>query len=211
MSREDSVDIKQEKPTQGAPEARPERYQAPERVAPMTLRFGGFSGAKDRGLSIVNSLRGEKAGFLSDLVAGGYTQREVEDAVNNGSVKVAPVFSERVTDLYWVAEPQVEADLDRLAIEIQRQCGGTGAGADMDLPIMGDVVSVGGYLEEYPVPGFENYSGQPIALAGIAYAAHKGLVLETKLNRGPAVPGPLFVSKDSHAAPALTAPTPQRP
>lgn len=53
---------------------------------------------------------------------------------------------------------------------------------------MGDIVSVGAAL-----------GSQQIAMAGIAYAAYKGLVLETEIDRGMGV-GNMFISKDSPLA-----------
>ena len=61
----------------------------------------------------------------------------------------------------------------------------------MNVPAMGDVASVGATL-----------GSQQIAMVALIYAAHKGIVTETDIDRGIGV-GPLFISKKSPMASVL--------
>jgi hypothetical protein len=61
----------------------------------------------------------------------------------------------------------------------------------MNAPVGGDVLSLGG-----------EFDSQQVALIALVYAAHKGYVKETKIDRGAGV-GPLFVSSKSPLAKLL--------
>jgi|SRR3989344_4326962 len=75
---------------------------------------------------------------------------------------------------------------------IENAVNSGGDGTDPNAPAFGDVASLGGIL-----------GNQQIALALIAYAANKGLLIETGIDRGIGV-GPLFVSKNNPLASIFT-------
>lgn len=166
------------------PENKKLPYKVPEKVVSATIHF--LYGISERGKfkSVNDYLRANKYALTADLIQEGFKPEQIEEAVNSGSVKVAPVFNKRISDLYWTAE--VEKELDELSVKVQNQCGGDGS--DGNAPVGGDIVSIGGLL-----------GSQQMALAGIAYAASRGLVLETDIDRGVGV-GNMFVSKDSPLA-----------
>lgn len=160
-------------------------YKVPEKIASATIHF--LYGISERGKfkSVNDYLKVNKYALTADLIQEGFKPEQIEEAVNSGSVKVAPVFNKRISDFYWTTE--AEKELDELSVKIQYQCGGDGS--DGNAPVGGgDIVSIGGLL-----------GSQQMALAGIAYAASKGLVLETDIDRGMSV-GNMFVSKDSPLA-----------
>lgn len=159
-------------------------YKVPKKIASATIHF--LYGISERGKfkSVNDYLKANKYALTADLIQEGFKPEQIEEAVNNGSVKVAPVFKKRISDFYWT--PEAEKELDELSAKIQYQCGGDGS--DGNAPVGGDIVSIGGLL-----------GSQQMALAGIAYAASKGLVLETDIDRGMGV-GNMFVSKDSPLA-----------
>jgi hypothetical protein len=159
-------------------------YRVPKEIASATIHFL-YGVSKKRNFASINDyLKKNKYALTADLLQEGFKTTQIEEAVNSGSIKVAPVFKKRISDLYWI--PEVEKELDELSIIVKAQCGGDGK--DMEAPAMGDVASVGAVLES-----------QQIALAAIAYSANKGLILETDIDRGIGI-GNLFVSKDSPAS-----------
>ncbi|OGD95536.1 hypothetical protein A3A48_00770 [Candidatus Curtissbacteria bacterium RIFCSPLOWO2_01_FULL_37_9] len=159
-------------------------YKVPERIASATIYFLYGLSEKGSNSSVEDYLKERKFALTADLVQEGFTQEQIESAVNNGNVKVAPVFKKRVTDFYWL--PESEEELDQLAARVERECGGDGT--DMNVPAMGDVASVGAVLES-----------QQLAMAALVYANHKGIVAETEIDRGIGV-GPLFISKKNPMA-----------
>ncbi len=162
-------------------------YKTPESFASATIHF--MYGLSERGQydSVAAYLGDKKYALTADLAQEGFSPEQIEEAVNSGSVKAAPVFRKRATDFYWTTEAEV--DLDEMAAQAQRNCGGDGT--DPNAPVGGDVVSLGGIL-----------GSQPLALAVVTYAAHKGLLIETEIDRGIGV-GPMYVSKDSPLASVL--------
>lgn len=161
-------------------------YKLPEKFADATVHFlYGLSEPTKPG-SVLGYLRlqDKKYAFIADLIAEGLTPEQIEQAVNSGDVKTAPVFNSRVTDLFW--DPEAEGVLEELAVAAQANAGGDGT--DPNAPIRADVVSLGGFFES-----------QQIALVALAFAAHRGLVIETDIDRGMGV-GNMFVSKDSPLA-----------
>lgn len=159
-------------------------YKLPEKAASATIHF--LYGLPERGnhASVKDYLLEKKYALIADLVQEGFTQEQIEEAVNSDTVKVAPVFQTRISDLFWVEEH--EGELDKLAAQMERECGGDGT--DENVPVMGDVVSVGGTL-----------GSQQTAMVALVYAAHKGIIVETTNDRGMGV-GPLFISKKSPMA-----------
>lgn len=159
-------------------------YKVPEKIVSATIHF--LYGISERGKfkSVNDYLVANKYALTADLIQEGFTPEQIEEAVNNNSVRVAPVFDKRISDFYWT--PEAEKELDELSVKVKYQCGGDGS--DGNAPAMGDIVSIGRIL-----------GSQQMALAGIAYAASKGLVLETDIDRGVGV-GNVFVSKDSPLA-----------
>lgn len=159
-------------------------YKVPERIASATIHF--LYGLSEKGsyVSVRDYLLEKKYALTADLVQEGFTAEQIEEAVNSGKVKVAPVFKARISDFYWVQEH--EKELDQLTTQVERECGGDGT--DMDVPAMGDVASVGGVL-----------GSQQIAMAALVYAAHKGVVAETSIDRGIGV-GPLFINTKNPVA-----------
>jgi hypothetical protein len=158
-----------------------EPYKVPERIASATIHHAyGFS---ERGEypTVVDYLLDKKYALTADLLAEGFKPKQIEDAVNAGGVNAAPVFKTRITDFYWVEE--AEEALDAMAVIAQENCGGDGSSPNA--PAFGDVVSLGGVLES-----------QQLALAALTYAEHKGMVVDTGIDRGMGV-GPAYVSKDS--------------
>lgn len=169
----------------GRSEEHPKKpYKVPERIVSATIHF--LYGFSERGkfASVNDYLKVNKYALTADLIQEGFQPEQIEEAVNGGSMKVAPVFENRISDFYWTSE--AEKELDELSAKIQFQCGGDGT--DGNAPIMGDIVSIGAAL-----------GSQQIAMAGIAYAASKGLVLEVEMDRGMGV-GNMFVSKDNPLA-----------
>ena len=165
------------------PEARGP-YKLLERFASATIHFMYGISEKGNHTSVEAYLQDKKYALTADLMQEGFTQGQIEEAVNTGQVKATPVFKKRISDLYWISES--EEELNKLAAQIERECGGDGS--DMNVPAMGDVVSVGGTL-----------GSQQIAMVALVYAAHKGVVGETDIDRGMGV-GPLFISKKSPMA-----------
>ncbi len=172
-------------PTEEAQQGNP--YKTPEKFASATIHF--FYGFSEPGQhdSVPAYLNEKKYALTADLVQEGFSPQQIEESVNSGGVRVAPVFRKRVTDLYWITE--AENELDEMAAQAQRNCGGDGT--DPNAPVGGDVASLGGIL-----------GSQPLALAVVTYAAHKGLLVETEIDRGIGV-GPMYVSKDSPLASIL--------
>lgn len=165
-------------------------YKIPERFASMTIHFMyGFSEPGHYGSvgAYLGAVGEKKYALTADLVSEGFSPQQIEEAVNSGEVKVAPVFTKRATDFYWTNE--AETELDQITDQAQRNCGGNGT--DPDAPAFGDVASLG-----------EIFGSQQIALAVIAYGAHKGLLLETGIDRGIGV-GPVYISKDNPLASIL--------
>lgn len=162
-------------------------YKVPEKIASATIHFLYGISEKGKFKSVNDYLKANKYALTADLIHEGFKPEQIEEAVNNGSVKVAPVFKKRISDFYWI--PEAEKELDELSIKVQWQCGGDGS--DRNAPVMGDIVSIGGML-----------GSQQMALAGLAYAASKGLVLETNIDRGMGV-GNMFLSKDNPLAPIV--------
>lgn len=166
-------------------------YKMPEKIAYATIHYlYGFS-TPSHPESVEAYLREKKYALAADLLVEGLSPEQIEEAVNSGQVRVAPVFNSRTTDLYWL--PEAEGGLEELAAAAQANSGGNGS--DPNAPAFGDVVSIGGVLES-----------QQLALAALAYGAHRGLVLETTIDRGIGV-GPLFISKDSPLAALFTEPS----
>lgn len=164
-----------------------EPYRLPEKFASATIHFlYGFSNPSHPA-SAEAYLADKKYALTADLVAEGLTPEQIEAAVNSGRVKVAPVFKNRISDLYWI--PEAEGGLEELAAKARENCGGDGTNPDS--PVFGDVLSLGAELDS-----------QQIALAAIAYAANRELIVETTFDRGAGV-GNLFVSKDSPLAKLL--------
>ena len=165
-----------------------ENYQVPEEFATATVHFlyGGVS-KPSQPKSVEVYLKGKKFALLADLIKEGLSKEQIEAAVREGKVNVAPVFSKRTTDLFWI--PEAESELEKLARQTQELCGGDGTNPSS--PVAGDIVSVGGAL-----------GSQQLALVALAYAAHKGLVKETRMDRGLGV-GPLFMSSSSPLAAML--------
>src|SRR3990167_3393180 len=159
-------------------------YKVTEKVASATIHF--LYGLSERGnnTSVEAYLSENRYALTADLLQEGFTTEQIEEAVNSGKVKVAPAFKARVSDLFWVEEH--EAELDKLAAQVERECGGDGT--DMNVPVMGDVASVGATL-----------GSQQTAMAALVYAAHRGIIVETEIDRGIGV-GPLFISKKSPMA-----------
>ncbi len=155
-----------------------ENYTVPEKFASATVHFTYRLAKPSQPESVEAYLKEKKFALLADLRAEGLSKEQIEAAVRSGSVKVAPVFSKRITDLFWLQES--ESELEKLAQQAQELCGGDGK--NPNAPIGGDIVSVGGELES-----------QQLALVALAYAAHKGLVKETGVDRGLGV-GPIFLS-----------------
>lgn len=169
-------------------------YKVPEEIVSATIHFLYGISERRKFSSVNDYLTANKYALTADLIQEGFTPEQIEEAVNNGSVKVVPVFDKRISDLYWT--PQAEKELNELSVRVQYQCGGDGS--DGNAPTMGDIVSIGGAL-----------GSQQIALAGIAYASSKGLILETDIDRGMGV-GNMFVSKDSPLA-SIVSPKPKNP
>lgn len=159
-------------------------YKVPEKIASATIHFLYGISEREKFASVDDYLAANKYALTADLIEEGFKPEQIEEAVNSGSIKVAPVFNKRISDFYWTTE--AEKELDELSVKVQFQCGGNGS--DGDAPVGGDIVSIGGVL-----------GSQQMALAGIAYAANKGLVLETDIDRGMGV-GNMFISKDSPLA-----------
>jgi len=164
-----------------------EPYKVPEKVASATVHFMYGLSEKGDNASVEGYLSEHKYGLTADLLQEGFTTEQIEEAVNSGKVKVTPAFKNRVSDLFWVEEH--EKELDQLAAQMEQECGGDGT--DMNVPAMGDVASVGATL-----------GSQQIAMVALIYAAHKGIVTETDIDRGIGV-GPLFISKKSPMASVL--------
>ncbi len=162
-------------------------YKTPESFASATIHF--MYGLSERGKydSVAAYLGDKKYALTADLTQEGFSPEQIEEAVNGGSVKAAPVFRKRVTDFYWTTEAEVE--LDQMAAQAQRNCGGDGT--DPNAPAFGDVASLGGVLES-----------QQLALAVVTYATHKGLLVETEIDRGIGV-GPVYISKNNPLASVL--------
>ena len=163
-------------------------YKVPKKIASATIHFLYGISEKGKFKSISDYLKANRYALTADLIQEGFKPEQIEEAVNGGLVRVAPVFKKRISDFYWI--PEAEKELDELSANVQYQCGGSGR--DGNGPAMGDVVSIGAALES-----------QQIALAVIAYAANKGLILETDINRGMGV-GNIFVSKDNPLAPIVS-------
>lgn len=161
-----------------------EPYKVPEQFASATIHF--LYGISEKGdyRTVAEYLVDKKFALTADLIQEGFTPEQIEDAVNNGGVRTAPVFKKRISDLYWTEDSEYE--LDKLAARVERECGGDGT--DLNVPAMGDVVSVGGAL-----------GSQQLAMAALVYAAHKGLVGETEIDRGMGV-GNLFINKKNPIA-----------
>ncbi|OGD87632.1 hypothetical protein A2870_03080 [Candidatus Curtissbacteria bacterium RIFCSPHIGHO2_01_FULL_41_11] len=162
----------------------PQPYKVPERIASATIHF--MYGISEKGdyRTIAEYMIDKKFCLTADLIQEGFTSDQIEDAVNDGGVKVAPVFKKRISDLYWTEETAYE--LDKMAVRVERECGGDGT--DLNVPAMGDVMSVGAAL-----------GSQQLAIAALAYAAHKGLIGETGIDRGMGV-GNLFINKKNPLA-----------
>lgn len=159
-----------------------EPYKLPEKFASATVHF--LYGLSESGSynSVSQYLKDKKYAFIADLISEGFKPEQIEEAVNTpDEIKVAPVFKARVTDMFWTSE--AEDELDRLADVAKEQCGGDGTNGNS--PAFGDVVSLGGVLES-----------QQLALVAITYAANKGTILETSMDRQMGA-GPVFTSKDS--------------
>ncbi len=174
-----------------------EPYQLPERFASATIHFGYGISEPTRPASVHAYLEERRYALIADLIAEGLTSQQIEEAVNNGQVKTAPVFKSRTTDLFWI--PEAEGGLEELAAAAYANAGGDGS--DPNAPVGADIVSLGGTLES-----------QQLALVALSYAAHKGMVIETDIDRGMGV-GNLFVSKDGPLARmlGLTEPTASNP
>ena len=150
-----------------------EPYRMPERFATATVHF--LHGLSEPGMhaSVEDYVKDNGYALCAELAQAGFKPEQIEAAVNSGLVHQAPVFNARITDLYW--SPEAEGELDDLARKAEAACS---QGCD--------VVSLGGELES-----------QQSAIVAIAFAAHKGQILETPIMRQV---GPLFVSKDSQMA-----------
>ena len=100
-------------------------YKVPEKVASATIHF--LYGISERGkfASVNDYLKAKKYALTADLIQEGFKQEQIEEAVNNGSVKVAPVFNKRISDFYWTTE--AEKELDELSAKVQFQCGEDGS------------------------------------------------------------------------------------
>ncbi|MBI4095493.1 MAG: hypothetical protein HY438_01380 [DPANN group archaeon] len=157
-------------------------YTVPEKFASATLHFMYGSISKpSQPKSVEAYLSERKFALLADLCGEGLSKEQIGAAVRSGKVNVAPVFSKRNTDLFWL--PEAESELEKLAQKAQELCGGDGK--NLNLPVAGDIVSIGGALKS-----------QQLALVALAYAAHRGLIKETAMDRGLGV-GNLFVSTNS--------------
>jgi hypothetical protein len=159
-------------------------YALPKKYASATIHFLYGCSKPSNPSSVVAYLKEKKYATIADLIGEGLAKDQIEAEVRDGEIKVAPVFQKRITDLFWL--PESESELEKLAKQTQVLCGGDGT--DGNAPAMGDVVSVGAEL-----------GSQQIALVALAYAAHKGYVKETQIDRGIGV-GPCFVSTENPLA-----------
>jgi len=156
------------------------KYELPEKCANMTVHFL-YGTAPSNPDSVIAYLKEKKYALIADLVNEGLTKEKIEQAVREDKVKVAPVSSKRMSDLFWL--PEYESELEEMAKKAQKLCGGDCK--DGNAPIGGDVLSLGA-----------DFDSQQLALVALTYAAHKGYVKETEIDRGAGV-GPLFVSSES--------------
>ena len=160
-------------------------YKVPAEFASVTIHFL-YYGLSEKGHypSVKEYFREKQYALTADLIKEGFTPEQIEKAVDSGVVRVAPVFKKRVTDFYWTKE--AEKSLNKMAELAAKNCGGDGT--DFNVPAFGDIASLGGIFES-----------QQIALAALAYAAHKNLVAETDMDRGIGI-GPLFINKANPVA-----------
>ena len=78
-------------------------YKASERFASMTIHFMyGFS-EQSQFSSVSDYLNDKKYALTADLAQEGFSPEQIEEAVNSGLVKVAPVFRKRVIGFVLLA------------------------------------------------------------------------------------------------------------
>lgn len=173
-----------------------EKYKVPEKIASMTVNF--MYGLSEQGSFATVKEYLQKHGFAltADLLSEGFKPADIEEAVNNGAVKVA-YWPEKdtKTHLYWLEEGDALQKLEELAEQAAKFC----YGRTPDEAVGGNFRTVGAEMES-----------QQRALVGLIYAREQGKLREVDIDITGDGCGPLYVAKGTFADEMFRAMIPDR-